>query len=1153
MKNTMKKMLAVVLVLVMCVSVAMPVFAAEAAPKCPGAKLTDPTKAEHMKSNCDYEFIAKHEKSCEKQGYTVYQCKGCGVYFADDIVPSNGGVCTWVIDKAATCTEAGEKHCSVCGAKEVIEKVAHKYVWDTNATCGLIGAKRVGTCSVCGHVTTEDLSEHKWNEIPDIIKKPVCAPVEDAAGHSNTKKDKSEYCGLARYTCSVCKGTKDVVIYALDHHDIVDVELKAATCTEAGVKMADGYTATTKDGKQYGQKCELCGWTNTVVETASHTFGVEPDRSMEATCTEWGFDLWGCTVCGENKTVAYPPLGHYLVKVSGADATCGTAVTQVWECQWDKCNETGCDHKDHPTTDTCNYTETRDLKALEHEYKTVVTEATCNAPKKTEEICKNCGDVKSSVVEGDVDEDAHKWVRDYENSTEPTCTLAGAWLDHCTVCNAYKTEPRPATGHNYDVNKDKVVTSADATVKAPWCDANGQHDGILTYVCQNGCGHTYTEEGAKFDQTNPAHHGGVVGNNNVHKFTKAEAEARNIPYRDATCTLTDIKSYRCDICTALNANKEVTFVVIGPALGHVDAAGNPFNITTLYPTQCGQTTTTPAFDCDRCDFAVAAKTYKTSVTTHKEVIISENKVLSCGNPVKYGCECKFDVLDETGKVVAKDVSCAYTRTATQNHKMAVEKNSRDNDCDLFGFRYNYCTLCEAGYIDMYEYATGHNLVEDKGTDGKGYYTEPTCVTPGLKVENCTNVHTNRVTNTNTVKCDEVVKTDIKRLGHLDAEGNVIECTDAEGKPIIEDVLCYRKEADGGCCNCAATVEKCPGHEVKWETLHEWVNTTVAATCVHYEYTLHVCTVCQYDYTTTGFDLGDHDYTGAYKTDSKGNIVKDEKGNPIPDVTKAGWYAVKGKAATYTQAGTKAFDCKNGCGAKLEAPYTLTDIKFTLKTDSGIKAGADIVNSGKMIVVIEASAYDIDLYSIDLQVKYDTSKYVYKGFKVSDYTKALIGESGVEVGNATAGLVGIYMANNGKTPTNVSLDKIANKALITLEFDVKADACVATTGTTTGRVWIDTASVLKADKDTKVDRNIADASKTVTIQTLGNVTKGTIESSKKLVDDYDGRALVKVMMTANAYEATADINKDGKVNGADYAALAKYIADGCTYAQLCATK
>ena len=64
--------------------------------------------------------------------------------------------------------------------------------------------------------------------------------------------------------------------------------------------------------------------------------------------------------------------------------------------------------------------------------------------------------------------------------------------------------------------------------------------------------------------------------------------------------------------------------------------------------------------------------------------------------------------------------------------------------------------------------------------------------------------------------------------------------------------------------------------------------------------------------------------------------------------------------------------------------------------------------------------------------------------------------------------------------------------------------------------------------------------------------GTIESSKKLVDDYDARKLVEIMRTANGYSATADINKDGVVNGDDYRALAKYIADGCTYVELCAT-
>ena len=1124
MKNTMKKMLAVVLVLVMCASVAMPVFAAT--PKCPG----DATM-QHTKANCDAEAVAggKHDPTCQKQGYTLYQCKGCEKYFADDIVDPLGGAegqCDWEVVTPATCATPGKQVCKRCGAEEEISTstVAHQYEWDIDATCGFPGVERTGICKVCKHKTTEDLTDHVFPTTPTIDVYPKCGEVE----------------GKAHYTCTRegCGYKKEVVIYALDYHmDLVDLtkELKDATCGADGLKIKDGYTKA--------EKCTVCGYNTTEVVNAQHSWGAE--YTLAPTCTTYGFVFRGCTLCGATETVkVIDKAGHNYVP-SKANPTCGEDVTLT--CDWSQyvCDKTNCvvngQHTLHPTTG-CKHTE--ELKGKECDYEEKSTAATCVAPGYKWEVCKVCGTEKAnSRVQTEPATGKHTWNEEPEMnaSTDPTCQHTGVYTYLCVNdgCLAFTQVPKAKLEHKY----------GEGETTQPLCGV----DGYITYTCtQPGCidpdtgkPHQKVEkpDSLKFDPSKAAHHGDLAAGIAAGTISTTKNEVNPItglpyPNTDAACGVASITTYKCATCTAKNpvdANGKqawVTFAVVGELKAH----WNP-TITTPedLPTHCGDTGVTEGWSCAACNKSVASVAVKASKTEHNYVVTNENKTLSCSNPLNYECDCTFDIVDANGNVYKKDVECGATDTKTCDGVATTPADQRNNDCEVWGYQHFECAKCGEGYIDNFEYATGHNMVEDTTK-----YKPAKCVEDGEKVYNCDNVHTNY--DGTQVPCtvkDNTIET-IPAIGHLDKDGNVILCTDANGNPITENVLCFRKEADGGCCTCAADAT-CEGHSVAWKPLHNWVDTTVDATCVHYKYILHVCETCQYDYTETIFVKADHNFTGAFNADG------------TPNFNNSGWKVTSGKEATYAQAGEKYFKClTDGCNEKKTAPYTLTDIKFTLKTDSGIKTGADIVNSGKLLVTIEASAYDIDLYSIDLQVKYDTSKYTYKGFTVSDYTKALIGESGVEVGNATAGLVGIYMANNGKTPTNVSLDKVANKALITLEFDVKADACVATTGTTTGKVWIETASVLKATGTDKVTSNISSASNTVTIQTLGNVTMGTIESSKKLVDDYDARKLVEIMRTANGYSATADINKDGVVNGDDYRALAKYIADGCTYVELCAT-
>ena len=177
MKQRMRRISALLLVVVMCVSLVVPAFAAEEGATCPGAD------GIHTKSNCSYgEAIATHEAGCNKQGYTVYQCKGCDTYFAADFVESFGDHDYVTMYKEATCLEAGytKIECANCHdvkSTTVIPSLNHSWNYDE---CG------EAVCSRCGEAGTAPDDVHKWGE-PELLKAPT---------HTVT--------GEAKLTCTDC-------------------------------------------------------------------------------------------------------------------------------------------------------------------------------------------------------------------------------------------------------------------------------------------------------------------------------------------------------------------------------------------------------------------------------------------------------------------------------------------------------------------------------------------------------------------------------------------------------------------------------------------------------------------------------------------------------------------------------------------------------------------------------------------------------------------------------------------------------------------------------------------------------------------------------------------------------------------------------------
>ena len=440
---------------------------------------------------CDHkntEIRNAKDATCTVPGYTgdTY-CKDCGKKIGTGTaIPAKGH--TEVIDAAvaATCEKTGlteGKHCSVCNTvlvkQEVIPAKGHTEVIDpaVPATCEEPGKTEGKHCSVCNKVLVEQeaipAKGHRWTEAGVIVTAPTC-----------------ENAGVMKYTCMDCGKTKTEAISATGHQNIVEIEEKAATCTEPGHKAgtkcldcnailsgmeeipAKGHTEVidpaveptcTEPGKTEGKHCSVCNEVivkQEVISAKGHTEVIDP--AVEPTCTKTGLtEGKHCSVCNEVivKQEVISAKGHTEVIDPAVEPTCTkTGLTEGKHCS--VCNEVIVKQKVIPAK---GHTEVIDP----------AVEPTCTKTGLTEgKHCSVCNEVivKQEVIPAK----GHTEVID--PAVEPTCTKTGLTEGkHCSVCNEVivKQEVIPAKGHT------EVIDAA----KAPTCTEPGVTEGKHCSVC----------------------------------------------------------------------------------------------------------------------------------------------------------------------------------------------------------------------------------------------------------------------------------------------------------------------------------------------------------------------------------------------------------------------------------------------------------------------------------------------------------------------------------------------------------------------------------------------------------------------------------------------------------------------------------------------
>ena len=359
---------------------------------------------------CDHkntEIRNAKDATCTVPGYTgdTY-CKDCGKKIGTGTaIPAKGH--TEVIDAAvaATCEKTGlteGKHCSVCNTvlvkQEVIPAKGHTEVIDpaVPATCEEPGKTEGKHCSVCNKVLVEQeaipAKGHRWTEAGVIVTAPTC-----------------ENAGVMKYTCMDCGKTKTEAISATGHQNIVEIEEKAATCTEPGHKA--------------GTKCLDCNAILSGMEeipAKGHTEVIDP--AVEPTCTEPGkTEGKHCSVCNEVivKQKVIPAKGHTEVIDPAVEPTCTkTGLTEGKHCS--VCNEVIVKQEVIPAK---GHTEVIDAAKA----------PTCTEPGVTEG--KHCS-VCNMVLVAQVVVPAKGHTEEIRNAKEATLTEDGYTGDtYCSVCD----------------------------------------------------------------------------------------------------------------------------------------------------------------------------------------------------------------------------------------------------------------------------------------------------------------------------------------------------------------------------------------------------------------------------------------------------------------------------------------------------------------------------------------------------------------------------------------------------------------------------------------------------------------------------------------------------------------------------------------------
>ena len=1059
-----------------------------------------------------------------------------------------------------TCTKAGyeAEYCTLCeeviGQGTIISATGHTeglsleeataenlLVSHTAATCEVDGVYSYYCANGCGHVIN------------------VIIP---ATGHDEfTVKSAEATCSTYYYEYKVCANAwcdhpvvSEVVVNEISfeittaYHYVPDSIVVDFTSYENGLNpdnhsdlqtlqvIQDADCVTPGHAITYCGDCNLTD-TEGVIDPKGHSWerneGAIFVETIAPTCTEAGYTVYKCNECDvttknlkEGDAVA--ATGHInLSVVPGYAATClvdGLTDGEVCACGYTTVEQEVIPATGHNLTfvetvlPKCDGTQGYDVYScdgancdnggvvydnyVDYTYVSTQTYPTVEAANKVHNL-----DLSSENV-----------------LRELTCTIDGLVTYTCADCDKIITIYTPASENHEWIEEDEVPADCvnAGTEAGKYCDKCGAREG---YAEIPALGHDFAEEWT----TDGESHWHVCLNGCEVVDSKADHEYNYAVSTEPTCTTVGEGIYTCDCGYATSVEIE--------ALGHDFATEWTFDENNHW------------YDCSRCD---AVDSLTPHVCTSE--ITTEPTCTTTGVRT-YTCDCGY-TYDEV--VAALGHSFVYTGV------------SSTLGCLTDQYDEYACERCLIVELRDYLPAHGHTEVIDEA------------VAPD---------------------CDETGLTEGKHCAICGDEDEdyyiaqeVIPATgihkNANGDTLVDS--CLNLYEDRHCVECDGDVAQTHG---------EAMEVTYAPTCVNVGYTTSVCLDCglelaeptdvqaptgihSYDewYVTTdptcsnvGEKRRDCEYCDAYETDivpANGHTPKaelsynDDEHWAVCDVcdveivgsrTNHTW--VLDEVVSYPQPGIpgeSVYKCV--CGAtKTEYP-TFEGIKVSFDYDSAIYEGAAVVNGGLVVLNVYLEGTEAKVETIQINLAYDADRLTYVSQSWSLFETA--------IATCNNGVGTILLDGKEGDTSEYSAVTINGKVLVgQIVFrvddydDVLApDADIDATSTTISFTGV-SALTPENPEDINADgysdvitATFENESLDVTVEKLG-----AISTNDKYVGINDLSA-IKEFVYNNAevenvedaeYDARADINKDGFVDGFDYIELAQYLGGVYDYAGLVA--
>ena len=462
--------------------------------------------------------------ACGVDGYTTFTCEYCDVsYIVEDEDSALEHDYVGEETKSATCDEVGEMTytCEHCGNiyKEEIAKTAHSYASVvTPPTCGVDGY----TTFTCEYCDDSYIVEDEGSALEHDYAEAITTPATCIATGSKTE------------TCNVCGDIKTETLAINPANHVGDTSEQIIT---AATYEADGLMGI------YCEDCHAKIDERVIAKLVCAVHDYADAVTTPATCIATGSKTETCSICGDVKTetLAINPANHVGDTYEQIITAATYAADGLMGIYCGDCN-----------VQLSTYLIPQ-LICTEHNYTgEVTTAATCYTTGVRTFTCAICN--ISYTEDISVNSDSHSG-----NVYETPNLVDEDLVDiHCLDCDAYLFTK--GVNCNYDFNNPDVVEATCITEgsKTYYCIDLDCHDYYISLIAintDNHVGGTYknliTEATHKAD--------GVMGIycEDCNELIRTEAIAKLIcsdhDYsseitRDATCTLTGITTYICEIC-----------------------------------------------------------------------------------------------------------------------------------------------------------------------------------------------------------------------------------------------------------------------------------------------------------------------------------------------------------------------------------------------------------------------------------------------------------------------------------------------------------------------------------------------------------------------------------------------------------------------------